>query len=628
MKLRILTFITLLAACLPARAVENLTTLLPEDSAFFMSMLDSHLFEKLDDHPIAKIISQSELRKVFAPLMKEQITGRERAEKIYKEEAGMTPTELQKFFPGGTVGGMKFDFIRMLDDLTKNRANPVAPSPFEYIDFVVATAFTGDEALTEKLARAYGRVMKEALDATSAAHDAPKPGADIGNGQRQGVTDGAAATTASALKLARFPDDYDASTDDYAGVKLHLWKIKQGIKSPIETPCYTLFDGALVISTSERGLRGAVDRVKKGGASLADSARHKQMLKTAKETDMFMCFDIATVVHPAMDKTAKEGGFAAGQSLSLMRALGVHKLDFFYFTLDASKNRADMEFGLTFHDQPGIMKVLAIDGPGTVPNFIPPEADSAGHGTLHLDRVLAGIEALMKEGMPIMGDMIGTQIDDLKKRTGVDIRKDLIANIGPDMWTASAPLPESTTKKKEDEADDEMPESQIVAFKVRNRSAVELALDTLINKLAQDAAMFEKREYQGHSIHNMKGAPISYMFTDDWIILSVGAPNLLEKTLTRMAKGGDDHLFALPVVKAAFAGLPDGDDGSSFMDLGATLDRLLTLLGKENEIPPLKALINFDDPPKSLNLPLVIGVRQYHDDTSFRARVHVTEKAK
>ena len=602
MKLRILTLVTLVAAWLPARAVENLNSFLPEDSAFFMSMRDTYLFESLDDHPIAKLVVQSELKKVFAPLMKTQVDARERSEKIYKEETGMTPLELRKFFPGGTVVGMKFDFPRMLDEMAKNPGNPPAASPFEYIDLIFAMAFTGDEALTEKMARAYGRTMKEAVDAASKTQGAPK--------------------------IAAFPDDYDSSADDYAGVKLHLWKIKQGMKAPVDAPCFALFDGALVISTSERGLRAALDRVKKGGASLADSPRLVPMAKLAKESDMLMCFDIASIVHPAMDKTAKEGGLAAGQSLSIMRAIGVHKLDFLYCTLDASNKRAEMEFGITFHDQPGFMKVLAMDGPGTVPAFIPPDADSAGHGTLFLGKMLEGIEGLVKEGMPIMGDMIGNQIDELKKRTDVDIRKDVLANIGPDYWTASAPPPENAVKKPDAGEDDDFPESQIIAFKVKNRSALELAVDSLINKVAPGAAVFEKREYQGHSIHKMKDAPVSYLFTDDWLILSVGDSSLLEKTLSRMSKGGDDHLFALPGVKATLAGLPGEGDGITFMDLGATLDRLLPLLDKENELPPLKALINFDDPPKKLNLPIVIGVKQYHDDTSMRARVHATEKAK
>ena len=277
MKLRILTFVTLAAAWLPARAVENLNSFLPEDSAFFMAMRDSYLFENLEEHPMAKIVAQSELKKVFAPLMKTHIAGRERNEKLYKEETGMTLDELRKFFPGGTVAGMKFDFPRMLDDMAKGRGNPLHKSPFEYLDFVFAMAFSGDEALSEKLARAYGRAMKEAIEAAPSPPDAPKP--------------------------ASFPDDYDASTDEYAGVKLHLWKLKPGMKAPIESPCFALIDGTIVIGTSERGLKGALDRVKKGGASLADAPRFARMIKMARESDMLMCFDISAVVHPAMEKT-------------------------------------------------------------------------------------------------------------------------------------------------------------------------------------------------------------------------------------------------------------------------------------------------------------------------------------
>jgi hypothetical protein len=439
----------------------------------------------------------------------------------------------------------------------------------------------------------------------------------------------AAPRSDDTVNLPRFPEDFDASTDDYAGVKLHLWKIKPGVKSPVESPCYALLDGTIVVSTNERGLRGAVDRVKKGAASLADSQRHRQLLKTAGETDVLGSLDITAFVHPLMDKAAKEGGVAAAQTLTLLRAVGVQKFDFLYFTLDLSKNRADMEIGLTFHDQPGIIKVLSFDGPGTVPSFIPPDADSAGHSTWHLDRALAGIEGIMKEGVPIMGDLIGTQFDELKKRSGVDVRKDLIANIGPDYWTASAPPPRENEVKTPpgNESEDGITESQMIALKVRNRPAVELALTTLINNVASSEAIFEKREYQGHSIHTMKEEPISYLFTDDWLILSIGAPNLLERTLTRMAKGGDDHLFAQPVVKAALGGLPDGDDGSTFMDLGATLDRLLGLLAEE-ELDGLDAWVNLDDLPKSLNLPLVLGIRQYHDETSFRSKVHFAEKIK
>lgn len=604
MKLRILTLLAVLCALLPARAAESLTALLPADPMFFMSMRDNNLFESLDEHPIAKIMRESGLKKIFSPILKMYGEGRERSEKIYKEETGLTVPELRKVFNGGMAFGMQMDFGKMIGDMKAKGPNAVQLSPYEYFDFVVAVNCTGDEALMEKIARSYGRSMKEASEMAQKTIALPP----------------------DAQKPASFPDDYDGSTDDYAGVKLHLWKLRQASKVSIPNPCYALLDGRLIVSSTERGLREAVDRVKKSGASLADSARHRQVENLTKDADITAYLDVASIMKGAMEMVAKERTMSSAQGLAIMRALGLQKLDCLYLTLDVSKNRADAEYGLTFHDQPGIMKILAMDGPGTVPAFIPPDADSAGFGTLHLDRVLAGIEAVVKEGMPMMGDMIGTQIDEFKRQTGVDIRKDLIANIGPDIWTAGASVAEQNGKKDEDGVD--ITDSTLIAFKIKNRSALELALDTIINKTAPDAALFEKREYQGHTIRNIKGAPMSYLFTDDWIILSIGAPNLLEKILTRMGRGGDDHLFATPGVKATFTGLPGGDDGSTYMDLGSTADHLLGLLKKADAIPPLKAFINLDDPPKKLNLPIVIGARQYHDENSFRVRAHFSEKAK
>lgn len=601
MKLRILTIVALAASWLPVRAIDNLTTLLPEDVTVFMTMPDSQLFEKLDEHPIQKAIAGSELKKIFAPWMEKQKEAREMVDKIYKEETGMTLEEVQKTFKGGMAIGMKFDFAALIlgvrAEFDGGGAAGGAPKlPKGVFEMTVATAFSGDDALAEKIARTYGRIFKDA----------------------------AAKTAGGAAPFAKFPDEYVFSAEDYAGVKLHLWKLKKGSTSMIETPGFTVMDGTLVVTMSEEGLRGAVDRVKKGGKSLADSPRHASLAKSAKDSDMIAYFDLASVIKAGMNMAAKEGGAAAGQTLTAMRALGLNKLDLLYMTLDLSKNRSDMEMGLTFHDNPGIMKVLAMDGPGIVPNFFPPDADSGGHGTMHFDRMLNAIESLMKDAVPAMGDMIATQLDEIKKETGVDIRKDIIANIGPDVVSASSPTPEGV--KKDDE--DEEPQPTVLGLKLKDRKAVELAVNTLINKAAPDAAMFEKREYQGATIHNMKEAPIGYLFTDDWFFLTMGPPTLIEKVITRMAKGGDDHLFALPVVKSAFEGLPDDDDGSTYFDLGPSLDTLLELASGIGEIPGVSEIVNLNDLPKQMNLPLVLGMREYLDDKSIHIRMHIAEKKK
>ncbi len=600
MKYRICTLVVLAASWLPVRAVENLATLLPEDVTVFSSAKDARLFEQLDEHPLKKILVGSGLEKVMAPWIAKTAENKVKIDKIFKEETGLSVDEVFKKFSGGSAAGAKIDFAALFMGFA-NRGGAGAPElPKGLFDVTLAMDFSGDEALAEKIVRSYGRMFGELVKMPAAA--------------------------ASPIPFAKFPDEYNATAEDYAGVKLHVWKLKKGAKSLIESPGYALIDGAMVVSFSEEGLKASVDRVKKGGKSLAESPRHAALAKSAKDSDMVSYFDIGSAVKSGMNMAAKEGGAGAGQGLSFVRALGLHKLDFIYFTLDLSKNRSDMEFGVTFHDNPGIMKVFATDGPGIVPNFLPPDADSGSHSTIYFDKMLAAIEGLMKEAVPAMGDMIGTQIDELKKQTGVDIRKDIIANIGPDFISASEPLKEGATKKEDDE--EEELEPTIVGIKIKDRKTVELAVNTLINKSAPDGAMFEKREFQGVSINNMKEAPMGYIFTDDWFILSMGPQTLLEKVITRLAKPGDDHLFAQPVVKSAFEGLPGGDDGSTFLDLGPTLDKLLEMASGLGEVPGLSELINLKDLPKKMNLPIVIGMRQYKDDNSFRVRLHIAEKKK
>ena len=600
MKLRILTIVALAVSWLPVRAVENLTTLLPEETTVFLAMPDSMVFEKLSDHPMYKAFANSELKKIFAPIMAKQEEAKQQADKIYKEETGKTLEELQKHFAGGMAMGMKIDIAAMMlgvrAEIGGGDAGAAPKLPKGMFDMTAAMAFSGDEELAGKMAKAYARIFKEA--AKGAASGAPVP-------------------------FASFPDEYDASTEDYAGVKLHLWKLKKGATSIFESPGFMLIDGTLVISMSEDGLRGAVDRVKKGAKSLADSERHSQLAKSVKDTDMLAYLDLSTIIKPAMNMMAKEGGPEVGQILTAMRVFGLPKLDMLYFSVDVSKNRSDLEFGLTFHDNPGMMKIFAMDGPGVVPNFLPPDADSGGHGTMHWGKMLDAIESLMKDAVPAFGDAIAVQLDELKKATGVDIRKDIIANIGPDLFSATAPISAEALKSEDEDA----AQPTVLGLKLKDRKAVEMALDTLINKAAPDAAMFEKREYQGATIRNMKDAPIGFMFTDDWFVLSMGPQTLLEKTITRMNTGGDDHLFALPMVKSAFEGLPGDDDGSTFFDLGPTLDAVMELMGEfGDELPGVSEVFNFKDLPKQMNLPIVVGARQYLDERSMRMRMHFSEK--
>ena len=113
MKYRICTLIVLAASWLPARAIDNLTTLLPEDVTIFSSSKDSNLFEHLEDHPVRKAIAASELKKIFAPLMAKQAESKEKTDKIFKDETGKSLDEIQKMFSGPSAVGVNIDIAKI-----------------------------------------------------------------------------------------------------------------------------------------------------------------------------------------------------------------------------------------------------------------------------------------------------------------------------------------------------------------------------------------------------------------------------------------------------------------------------------------------------------------------------------
>ncbi len=619
MKLRSLLF-ALFCTLLPSlRAATDLATLLPEDTNIVFNLPDAHAFDKLEEHPLVKVFSTDEIKKLVGPFLAMQEKNKEMVAKIWKEEAGMSIEEARALMNGGIITGMRVRFADMVKARRAGLGGPAPElSPFQFMEGTVVAHFAGDEAAAEKYVNANIRVMAEVAKETAKLDE------DEDEDEKP------------APKFAAFPDDYQASVEDYAGVKVHLWKAKPGKPAVVETPCWALVDKVFIVGLSERALQESVDRLKKGGNSLADTANYKAISAIAKDDAGFGYVDIQGLAAPLiaeLDENVKRGGVPP-QSIRVVRALGVEKLDTAYMSFGVKGNGAHAEFGLTYHDKPAIMEFLAVDGPGTPPTFIPAEADSVGYGTIHLDRMLAVVEQVLAEADAGTAAMFASQLDSVRNNTGVDIKKNLLAHMGSEFWTATAPLPETGAKKKpaDDEDEDELePESTVMGLQLKDRKAFELSLTTLVNTFAPGGALFESRDVQGFTVKNIKNTPmqVGFVFTDDWLIISVGPQEFLEKVLSRIKKGGEgDSIFSLPHVKAALAALPGDDDGTSYMDFEAFVRSLLPPLKQLADLGTFGPDVDSDSFPEKLDIPLALVSRTYRDAKALRVRIHIETKAK
>lgn len=618
------TLLALLCTLLPSlRAATDLASMLPEDSTFVMNFPDAHAFDKMEEHPVAKVFTSDAMKKLMGPFLAMQEKNKKLVEKVWKEEAGMTMEEAQALANGGVAMGMRIRIVDMIMARKAGLGGPApVPSPFQFMEGTMLMHFSGDESVAEKYVAANIRVMKEAA----------KEAAKVNEEEDEDAK--------PKMKFAAFPDDYEASVEEHAGVKVHMWKAKAGKPAMVETPCWALVDKVFVVGLSERSMHEALDRLKKGGNSLVDSPRYKAVAALAKDDAGFGYVDIQGIAAPLLgelDAQVKRGAVPP-MSIQLMRALGVDKLDTAYASLGMKGSGVDMELGITYHGQPAIMEFIAIDGPGTPPAFIPAEADSVSYGTLHMEKMMAVVEKVLAEADAGTAAMFNAQLDALKTNTGVDIKKNLLAFIGTEYWSATAPLPERAAAKKpakRDDDDEEMEEadneSALMGIPLKDRKAFELSVNTLLNTFAPGGALFETREVQGFTVKNLKDSEteVGFVFTDDWLIVSMGPQDFLEKVLSRIKKGGgEDSIFSLPHVKSALSALPGDDDGTSYMDFEAFVRSMM---------PPLKQLaalgvfgpeVDEDTFPDKLEMPLALVSRTYRDADAFRIRIHLETKAK
>jgi hypothetical protein len=584
-----------------AFAVEDLATLFPEETFIFVSAGDIRTLEKLDEHAVVKTIATPEVKKAFASLTGKWEAAFEKMEKNWKEESGLEPEELRALFPGGAALGMAVQMDALAEAFGKPEGQRKVP--YDAMEVVIAAQFAGDEAKAEKVIHAFMR-----------AGFRPKE-------------DGAQKAPAA------FPDEYRYESADARGVKLHIWTPKDADTG--RPWAWAIADKVLVFANGEKPLRQSLDRLQDGAPSLANSSGYKELASRFKENDLCGYMSLQQLLKKAFEVAAQRQENQNGSPIqfqSFIEAFGLDQIDSVYANLGTKKDALDVEFGLTFQEKPGFFKILATTGPGEVPAFLSPDHTNASYGTLDWAQSVAALETIIEKAAPPAKVMLDMQLDNVRKQTGVDVKKDFFGNLGPNYWSVSAIGEKNLSKALEDEQDplaaaNEDP--QVIGFAIKNKKSFELALTSLLNLAAPGEGLLEKSNYQDYELNRFKPIPIPvvYVVTDDWLIISAGERSLLEKVLTNLKKGRrDDHLFAQPHVAASVRALPEGSHGTTYTDFG---DMLNALAGIAKSLPDetLKEFVDVGALPDRLNIPLALSSAIYNEDRALRFRLHIEQKA-
>ncbi len=614
------TLALLLASQLSTPAAPDLETLMPENTVMVATSASYQTWFDLADHPVIKLLPSQKMTQDYFAFIKslDPTINVEAQMKAYADALGKTPEDLWKV-PGQAI--LTLHDLHIPDEVT--------PENFG-LEFSYAIHLDVTPDQFEKLSELYLQDIKKSIKLQANTKNNP---------------------------LTELTKDIQTSETTYQDIKIQTLKITRPEGKNADIPhCFlewnlAFHDKTLLIASGENTLRDLIDRLKTGKTekSLLTNPFYKKMLNdTGDQALLRTSIHLTPILELAQEKIRKEmekGALntPAVNPLQAWAALGIDKLQTATFTMQNTPDSLDSTWHLTYSEKPGLLSWLVLDK-GTPPHFLPDTLTSATYNSIDIPKTLNNLEKLIGEISPMGGAGYLMGLGEAKKQTGVDLRKDLLDQLGPDNFTAQLPTtPDPHTTEPTDSAIAAMglaSGNQVIGIKLKDSNAFQLAVKTIINKLAPEKALFHDIDYNGVTIHRIKDIPeplfVGYAITADWLLIGIGKRDLLEQILAKIQKPQGDGYFAQKFLTTQLDKMRDGQINTSASDFGSTIIPLIELMttsmgtaldrgGKETA--QLTAILDYYKTlPKALKIPAFTLSKMWLEDQAAEIRIRITPK--
>ncbi len=627
----------------PLMAADPLAASLPQETKVFFNVSNLANLRNATSHPLLKSLTEGELGKALKPML-DKVAGEADAETnaILKEETGLTLQEVLAKFPGAATAGLSID----LAEAFKEDSLDSPP-----VGITIIADYTGDEALMQKMLTAFDKLEEKASARKAKEEDAAEEEDEEDEEDEDDKPE------------ADWPKDYEETITEVGGAKVHEWTVRDKDKMEGDPMSWTVNGGKAALTIGKSDLKELAARLGKapGEGSLGATAAWKTMPDSIQDSDVLAGVNLEALlgeVQEGLRQKMEKGELNTGglpiNPLQAWTGAGLDQFRMAFLDTNLEGDTAAMHLGLTYAEKPAILKVYAATGPGTPPAFVPSDVQEVAWGTMDWGKMFDAIKELATAVSPMAAGGIDVGLAEVKKNIGVDLRTDLLGQMGDDLWSVSHLDPEdaakAAAKAKEEDANEEDEDeasgpgagvfsalaltegqSQVIGIALRDSKAFALSLKSMFNTLAPGEGLFEEREYMGKTIYQFKGTPpgmvISWLIHNDMWIFSVGKPGLLEKVLGGMDKKPASPLILEPHVQAALAKLPEGGVSSSYANAGQMIDlvfgTLKPMLLEQAEGEAAEALENL---PDKLNLPWHLVSRMYLGEKSTDVRIRLSAK--
>ncbi len=541
------------ATLLPAASKVPLVNLVDDRTFFAISVTDTPaLLRGWDTSPIAATWNDPQFAKFLAPTRTQLKI--ETWDDEAREATGLTVRELLALAEG--------EALISVPSFTSSRIEQPNPPPV-----LMALEVGGQQAKLEKIL------------ADSAAKNPGKEESEMFSGVKVNVH------TVEKTKPAPAADD-GMSADAGAPAA-------DEEDAPPTIVAWTLVDGVWLISNDKDCLFAAINALQQGGhaTSLGKSERFlrtRQRIGDAQALAYVNFPAIYPLIQEAVAaaKAAKAESGAKPNMLgidaeSVLNALGLDAIGETYMALAISETATRLDFGLTYTEERGLLKLLAYQpGPAPQPDWVPAKWPSVSTAKFSLPKAYAGLEELAESISPVLSGMAQGQIRSFNKKLGVDLVRDFIGSFGDDLVTAYAQPPgiAAGTVPPWTEMD------QLVSISLVNEPALIKSIDALKQLAGPVAAqMFTERDYLGHKLYTLnvpsgdgpkQARGFSYAIANRTLLVGIGSAATVESALQGMAAPKDIY-WQRADVKAALADVPADAVGLQVQDFGFMMQSLV-----------------------------------------------------
>lgn len=353
------------------------------------------------------------------------------------------------------------------------------------------------------------------------------------------------------------------TTEDYNGVTLNMIAKKDEAEAPAESgegespepakqPVWAIHEGRWIIGTNRALVTGALDALAAGGLAeaLAGDPAYRVLQDGASGMPSFSFRVDFRAIYPVLvasieaERDPQQPPNPMGADpLNIVNALGLDALNGLSGAGRIAEDGAMTgDFALTYSEARGLVNLLAYrDGPVTKPDWVPAAWVNVSSQNFSLGDVYEELERILDRVSPMLSGMALGQVRAFDRQLKIDIKRDLVGNLGPAMISAVT-MPGGASAENPP-AYDEM--EQFFAFALADSAAFERTVEALKGKfLPPTGGPLETREYLGRKLHvfspTANGAPgakgFAYAITDGWLLVGIGSSGPVEAAIQGMHK--------------------------------------------------------------------------------------------